>query len=130
MTLNNMLVIITQIHCLKDVRIRSFSDPYFPAFGLNTERCGVPLRIQCKCGKTRTRKTPNMNTFHAVIACDFENMIYEGLCLLSRWVRKSPLDEKDFIVWLPTFKFIFLKSLRLGIVYYTLSHFWNVCTCL
>ena len=24
-------------HCLKCVRIRSFSDPYFPAFGLNTE---------------------------------------------------------------------------------------------
>ena len=123
MTLNNMLVIITQIHCLKDVRIRSFSDPYFPAFGLNTERCGVSLRIQCECGKTRTRKTPNTNTFHTVIACDFENMIYEGLCLLSRCVRKRSLDEKDFIVWSSTFKFIFLKSQRLGIVYYTLSHF-------
>ena len=106
MTLNNMLVIITQIHCLKDVRIRSFSDPYFPAFGPNTERCGVSLGIQYKCEKTRTRKTPNMNTFHIVIACDFENMIYEGLCLLSRRVRKRSLDEKDFIVWLPTFKFI------------------------
>ena len=26
------------IHCVKSVRIRSYSGPYFPAFGLNTER--------------------------------------------------------------------------------------------
>ena len=25
-------------HCVKGVGIRSFYDPYFPAFGLNTER--------------------------------------------------------------------------------------------
>ena len=28
-------------HCMKSVRIRSFSSPYFPAFGINTERYGV-----------------------------------------------------------------------------------------
>ena len=27
-------------HCVKSVQIRSFSGPYFPAFGLNTEKCG------------------------------------------------------------------------------------------
>ena len=32
--------------CVKSVRIRSFSGPYFPAFGLNTERYSVSLRIQ------------------------------------------------------------------------------------
>ena len=26
------------IYCLKSVRIRSFSGPYFPAFGLNTDQ--------------------------------------------------------------------------------------------
>ena len=26
---------------MKSARIRSFSGPYYPAFGLNTERCGV-----------------------------------------------------------------------------------------
>ena len=25
-------------HCVKSVRIQNFSSPYFPAFGLNTER--------------------------------------------------------------------------------------------
>ena len=37
----------------------SFSAPYFPAFGLNTERYGVFFRIKSECGKIRTRKTPN-----------------------------------------------------------------------
>ena len=30
---------------MKSVRIRSFSGPYFPSFGLNTERYSVSLRI-------------------------------------------------------------------------------------
>ena len=50
-------------HCVKSVRIRSYSDPYFPAFGLNTERSGVSLLIQYKCRKIRTRITPNTDTF-------------------------------------------------------------------
>ena len=33
-----------------------FSRPDFPAFGLNTERNSIPLRIQSKCRKLRTRK--------------------------------------------------------------------------
>ena len=33
-----------------------FSGPYFPAFGLNTERYEVSLSIQPECGKIRTRR--------------------------------------------------------------------------
>ena len=33
-------------HCVKSVRIRSYSGPHFPAFRLNTGRYGVSLRIQ------------------------------------------------------------------------------------
>ena len=33
-------------HCVISVRIRSYSGPYFPAFGLNLERYSVSLRIQ------------------------------------------------------------------------------------
>ena len=51
---------------VKSVRIRSFSGPYFPAFGLNTKRYSVSLRIQSECTKIRTRKTPNTDTFYAV----------------------------------------------------------------
>ena len=50
---------------MKSVCVRSFSGRYFLEFGLNTERYGLSLRIQCECGKIRTRKTPNADTFHA-----------------------------------------------------------------
>ena len=60
-------------HRKKSVRIWSFSDLYFPTFGLNTVRYGLnteryrlSLRIQSKCGKIQTIKTPNPDTFHAV----------------------------------------------------------------
>ena len=56
-----------RVHCVKSVCIRSFPGPYFPAFGLNTERYGVSLRIYPECGKIWTRETPNMDTFHAVV---------------------------------------------------------------
>ena len=53
-----------KIHCIEFVRIRSYSGPPFPAFGLNMERYGV--RIQSESGKMRTRITLNTRTFHAV----------------------------------------------------------------
>ena len=62
---------INHIHCVKCVRIPSYSGPYFPAFGLNTERYGLPLGIQSECGKRWTRITPNTDTFHAVISGNF-----------------------------------------------------------
>ena len=40
-------------HRVKNVRIRSYSGLYFPAFGVKTERCSVYLRIQCKCGNKK-----------------------------------------------------------------------------
>ena len=42
-------------YCVKSVCIRSYSGPYFPAFGLNTEKYRVALRIQCECEKIRTK---------------------------------------------------------------------------
>ena len=56
------------IHCVKSGRIRSFSIPYFPTFGLNTERYSVSLRIHSTYGKIQIRKTPNTNTFHVFIS--------------------------------------------------------------
>ena len=53
-------------HCVKSVRSRSYYGPRFPAFGLNTERYQVSLRMQSECEKIRTRITPNTDTFHAV----------------------------------------------------------------
>ena len=40
-----------------------FSGSYFPTF--------LSLRIQCKCGEIRTRKTPNTDTFQTVCSINF-----------------------------------------------------------
>ena len=75
------------IHCVKRVRIQSYSCPHFPAFRLNTERYGVSLRIQSKCGKIRTRITPNTDTFYAVMC----NRVKEWLNIWvpEHWYRSS-----------------------------------------
>ena len=56
-------------HCVKSARTWSYSGPYFSTFGLNTERYGMFLTIQSKCGKIRTRITPNTDTFYAFTQC-------------------------------------------------------------
>ena len=48
-------VIVNASNCVKIVRIRSYSGPYFPALGLNGERYSLSLRIQSECGKTWTQ---------------------------------------------------------------------------
>ena len=50
-------------HCVKGVRIWSYSGPYFPAFGLNVERWVVSVRNLSEYGEIRTRITPNTDTF-------------------------------------------------------------------
>ena len=34
------------VHCIKSARIRSYSGPHFPAFGLNKKRCSVSLPMR------------------------------------------------------------------------------------
>ena len=58
-------------HWVKSVRIRSYSGPYFPSFGLNKERYGVSIRIQSECGKMWIRITPNTDTFYEVCSITF-----------------------------------------------------------
>ena len=53
-------------HCVKSVHIRSYSGSHFPAFGLNTERYGVSLRIQSECVKMQTRITPSTDCKNAL----------------------------------------------------------------
>ena len=41
-------------HCVISVRIRSYSGPHFPGFGLNTERNSVSLHLYSECRKMRS----------------------------------------------------------------------------
>ena len=55
-------------HCVGDVRIRSYSGPYFPTFGLSAGARGVPLRIQSGVGGMRAGIAPNTYTFYVVFS--------------------------------------------------------------
>ena len=59
------ILIVTTVWKLSKYGV--FSGPYFPSFGLNTERYEVSLRIQSECEKIRTRKYPVFGHFsHSV----------------------------------------------------------------
>ena len=90
----NLSVLRKDLHCVKSVRIRSFSGPYFPTIGTNTERYGLPLRIQSECGELRTRKTPNMVTFHAV----FGNKNHTHQIFTNRKGMDVTLQFFDYLV--------------------------------
>ena len=58
---------LSDMHCVKSIRIRSFFGLYFPTFELNTNKYSAPLCIKSKRGKIRVRKIPNKSTFQASI---------------------------------------------------------------
>ena len=49
--------------CMKRARIRSYSGPYFPVFGLNTERYSVYLCIQSECWKNTDQNNSEYGHF-------------------------------------------------------------------
>ena len=67
---------LLRFHCVKSVRIQSFSSPYFPTFGLNTEWYEVSLCIQSEYGKIQTRKTLKTDTFYTVFNIIFVSVIF------------------------------------------------------
>ena len=88
---------VQTIHCVKSVRILSFSGPYFPAFGLNI------LRIQSECGKIWTRKTPNTDTFHPVTITRVDKFLSRCAILVARpighpkngWSKRKFTSDRD-----------------------------------
>ena len=60
-------------HCVKGVRIWSYSGSYFPVSGQNTRRYPVSLRIQSECGKIRISITPNTDFFHAANVMHYDS---------------------------------------------------------
>ena len=49
----------------ESVHIRSYSGPYFPGFGLNTERYSRISPYSIRIRENTDRITPNTDTFHA-----------------------------------------------------------------
>ena len=63
--------------------------PNFRAFGLNTKRYGLSLRIQSECGKVLTRKNSYLDTFHALH--------------MTPTFRLTPLEKPDFFILVDRF---------------------------
>ena len=82
-------------HSMKSVRIRNYSGPHFPIFGLNKERYFVSHRIQSECGKIRTRKSPNTDTCYALCIIKENSFIIASLtrcyvCIAQVNVKNLP----------------------------------------
>ena len=71
----NFEIYFSVYYCVKSVRICSFSCPHFPAYGLNEEIYSENPFIQSKCEHIQTRKTENMDIFHAFCVSSFENIV-------------------------------------------------------
>ena len=93
---------ISSNHCMEIVRIRSFSGPYFPAFG--SVRYGV---FSPNVGKIRTRKTPNTDTF-------------------TQWIFHSYLYNIAYIFVFPSFFSVLVEPahslLSISFHYFNLFH--------
>ena len=75
---NNLSLLQAYIHCVKSVQIRSFSGPYFRAFG--------------------PEKTPYLDTFHAVIAqhnFDPTSLKKGGVCIYYK--KHIPIIRRDYL---------------------------------
>ena len=80
------------LHCVESARIRGFYVPYFPAFGLHTERYRVSPHIPSKCGKIRSRETLNTGTFYAVLLAN--NLVEKPNNIL--YVIRPSIVAKNF----------------------------------
>ena len=67
---------------MKSVRIWIYSGPHFPAFGLNTERYFVSLRIQSECGKIRALFTQLFISTYSSSCLTFWSGYYYFYCVL------------------------------------------------
>ena len=106
-------------HCMKRVRIRNFSGPHFPAFGLNMDRYGVCLRIQSERGKICTRKTPNNLTascrFSQIVSDTIETHSHWGVQSLQNFYTKNRLGMKNIM---SLYKWCFLYIFSCIIIIY------------
>ena len=61
------------MRCVNSFRIRSYSGPYFPAFGLNME---IYFVSQSEYGRKRTIITPHKEKFYTVMNMHFISGFY------------------------------------------------------
>ena len=90
--INNQLIICInrEASLRKSVRIRSISGPYFHAFGLNTERYAVSLRIKSKCPENIDPKNSKCELFTQCISKKKIKKKSEGFQLFTWFLMQLP----------------------------------------
>ena len=74
---DKLFFLMEKYHCVKSVRIRSFSGPYFPAFGLNMDRYRVSLQNSVRMRENTDRKNSEYGHFsHSVFFADVFKSTY------------------------------------------------------
>ena len=97
------------------------SGPYFPAFGLNTERYFVSLRIQSECGKIRTRNKSVFGHFSRSVTYVYQRNISTHIRLFRLHIVLFSLIKPNcliilfhnFLAWfskLSTYSYILFHS--------------------
>ena len=91
-------------HCVKSVGIRSFSGPYFPAFGLNTNQknseCGHFLPSEGTSEKNNQRLVTNFRAMPYVTSYNSSQNIETNSIFQ---VKKRTLQEKFHLCFLRVF---------------------------
>ena len=80
-------------YCVKNVRIRGFSSPHFPVFGMNTEIYAVRER------ENKNQKTPNTDTFYSVsnsnpFRAKYSNFVLPGTLRKPEVVILGDIERK------------------------------------
>ena len=84
----HIIITASKASVFGDFVVRIFPQSYFPT---TTEICRVSHHIQSKCGKIRTRKNANTDTFYAVISQ--KEKLTNSDCFISVTLENSRTPE-------------------------------------
>ena len=73
-------------NCVKSVHIRNYSSPYFPAFGLNTERCSKDVRIQSEYWKKTDHNNSEYGHFSGSVGQSKFKSCGKNFAKLTNWL--------------------------------------------
>ena len=76
------------LHCVRRVRIRSFSGPHFSRIFPHSDwiRSPYSVRMRENLGKMRTRLTPNMDSLYAVLSSCPCSHLWNNLLSSQEWI--------------------------------------------
>ena len=91
-----------------------FFGPYFPAFGLNTERYGVSLPIHSECGKILTRENSVFGHFSKWL-----------LLIIFKWSLSDCVSPRIYLSFFSLLQNLLLMEDRCYTLLHCLSRFWH-----